>query len=67
MPKIAMILFMNCINVIIPNPHTVNNLPDEQRQLIVEYARSTCQTEVEFLIKLTRPVRDCVRGDKDCL
>lgn len=64
MPKIAMILFMNCINMEIPTPQY---LPDDWKQDIVEYAENKCNAEVEFLIKLTRPVRDCVRGDKDCL
>lgn len=48
MEQLAYALFMMCVKETIPNPHTVEYLPKEQRELIYDYAKTKCNQRVNY-------------------
>lgn len=60
MEVLAAMVFEACVALTLPNPLTVNNLPDEQRELIIEYTDRKCKAEAEaYLGTFQPPVREC--------
>lgn len=53
MHQLALILFISCITETIPNPHTVSNLPKEQRKAIEMYTNHKCKKYVESNLGIT--------------
>lgn len=52
MTQLYVIAFKLCIQALIPNPHTVINLPDHQQEYILKAVEVECKkrTEAERLI-----------------
>ena len=50
MKQLAYALFMMCIQETIPNPHTIEFLPKEQKQVIIEYAKIKCGKRINLYL-----------------
>lgn len=41
-------LMILCFQSLIPNPHTFNNLPDNQQMYIIKAVTGVCEEELQF-------------------
>lgn len=64
METLAYIYFISCLKATVPNPYQVNYLPEEQKQVIYDYAQRKCQAEVEFMLQ--GPPENQCNEDGDC-
>tara|TARA_R100001086_G_scaffold242322_1_gene169927 strand:- start:1157 stop:1357 length:201 start_codon:yes stop_codon:yes gene_type:complete len=50
MEQLAYALFIMCVAETIPNPHTIDNLTEEQEGLIRAYTVEKCNSRVNYFI-----------------
>jgi hypothetical protein len=55
MELLAIFYFKLCMNTMIPNPHTVQYLPQHQQEAIIQYSEWHCQREVDVTMNMLDP------------
>lgn len=48
MSELYKLAFAMCINALIPNPHTIANLPEHQQMYVLKAVTERCEKELEF-------------------
>ena len=48
MNELYALAFQLCLSALIPNPHTINNLPEHQQMYILKASIEVCKKETEF-------------------
>lgn len=59
MSPIIYMLFIACIQSTIPNRHTLHYLPEEQREVLIEYANTKCLGQVHDHLNQEPKPRAC--------